>query len=256
VRYVHFCTLAMLTLGTVSVSAQQRLTPEQKEASDGLRALTKVVPLLPMERIALKPTVKLEGISALAADKQGNIYVIHRPTDPNGDPIVVLDAKGKLLRSWGKGMYKGIRIDADGNIWTLDANLSKVYKFTPEGKQLLEIDVWGIPDPNRDFCGITDVAFSPTGNGHVYIGDGYCNARVIEYDAAGKKIAEWGRRGTGPGEFNVVHGVAIGPDGDLTIPLISNEPVNIGEKRLLAQELAEFFHERPQSRLLHGGMSW
>src|SRR5580704_16401502 len=38
----------------------------------------------------------------------------------------------------------------------------------------------------------------------------------------------------------------------LTIPLISNEPVNIGEKRLLAQELAEFFHERPQSRLLHG----
>jgi hypothetical protein len=71
----------------------------------------------------------------------------------------------------------------------LDANLSKVYKFTPEGRQLLEIDVGGIPDPNRDFCGITDVAFSPTGNGHVYIGDGYCNARVIEYDAAGKKIA-------------------------------------------------------------------
>src|ERR1700687_4222319 len=38
----------------------------------------------------------------------------------------------------------------------------------------------------------------------------------------------------------------------LTIPLISNEPVNIGEKRLFTQELAEFFHERPQSRLLHG----
>src|SRR5271170_7328444 len=38
----------------------------------------------------------------------------------------------------------------------------------------------------------------------------------------------------------------------LSIPLISNEPVNIGEKRLFTQELAEFFHERPQSRLLHG----
>src|SRR6202162_6679218 len=38
----------------------------------------------------------------------------------------------------------------------------------------------------------------------------------------------------------------------LTIPLISNEPVNIGEKRLFTQELAEVFHERPQSRLLHG----
>src|SRR6516164_1608799 len=38
----------------------------------------------------------------------------------------------------------------------------------------------------------------------------------------------------------------------LTIPLISNEPINIGEKRLFEHELAEFFHERPQSRLLHG----
>ena len=34
------------------------------------------------------------------------------------------------------------------------------------------------------------------------------------------------------------------PD-DLTIPLISNEPVNIGEKRLFEHELGEFFHEGP-----------
>ena len=38
----------------------------------------------------------------------------------------------------------------------------------------------------------------------------------------------------------------------MAIPLISNEPINIGEKRLFEHELAEFFHERPQSRLLHG----
>src|ERR1700747_2270872 len=39
---------------------------------------------------------------------------------------------------------------------------------------------------------------------------------------------------------------------NLTIPLILNEPIKIGEKRLFEHELAEFFHERPQSRLLHG----
>ena len=44
----------------------------------------------------------------------------------------------------------------------------------------------------------------------------------------------------------------LGAVGVLTIPLISNEPINIGEKRLFEHELAEFFHERPQSRLLHG----
>ena len=38
----------------------------------------------------------------------------------------------------------------------------------------------------------------------------------------------------------------------LRIPLILNEPINIGKERLLKQELAELFHERPQSSLLHG----
>ena len=38
----------------------------------------------------------------------------------------------------------------------------------------------------------------------------------------------------------------------LTIPLILNEPVNIGEKRLLEHELRELLHKRLQSSLLHG----
>ena len=110
----------------------------QHSDSDRLRDLTKTVPQLPVERVEVKVNspVTLEGISAVTADKQGNIFVIHRPT--NGDPVVVLDSKGNLLRSWGKGMFKilhGIRLDPDGNVWTVDANTSMVYKFTPEGKR-------------------------------------------------------------------------------------------------------------------------
>src|ERR1700730_8134300 len=40
--------------------------------------------------------------------------------------------------------------------------------------------------------------------------------------------------------------------GRLTIPLILNEPVNIGEKRLLEHELGELLHKWLQSSLLHG----
>ena len=78
----------------------------------------------------------------------------------------------------------------------------------------------GVPDTKRDFCGATDIAFSPTGDGHLFVADGYCNGRVIEYDGAGKKITEWGKRGTGPGEFNLVHGIAFGPDGMLYASLV------------------------------------
>ena len=164
----------------------------------------------------MHPPLPLERISAVTADAQGDIYVLHRPA--HGNPVVVLDAKGNLLRSWGKGMFKiphGIRIDPGGNVWTVDANTSMVYQFTPEGQLLLAISVGDVPTPCRDFCGATDVAFAPSG--HVLVSDGYRNARVIEYDDGGSKVREWGKRGSGPGEFHVVHAIAVGPQGNVYV---------------------------------------
>jgi len=176
------------------------------------------VPLLPVDRFELTvhPPLLLESISAVTADQRGNLYVLHRPA--TGNPVVMLDAQGHLLRSWGQGLFKlphGIRLDPDGNVWTVDAHTSMVYKFTPEGQLLLAINVGEVPDPSRDFCGATDVAFAP--NGHVFVADGYCNARVIEYDAGGRKVRAWGKRGSGPGEFQVVHAIAVGPQGHVYV---------------------------------------
>jgi DNA-binding beta-propeller fold protein YncE len=208
-------------------------SPSQRVDNEALRALANSIPLLPVDRIELKvnPPMTLMSYSAAAADKQGNIYVIHRPKDPNVDPIVVLDAKGNLLRSWGKGMYTmphSIRIDPKGNVWTVDAHTSMIFKFTPEGKKLLEISVGEIPDASRPFCGATDVTFGT--NGHVYVSDGYCNARFIEYTADGKKVNEWGRLASlplsafrsqpshaAPGEFLLPHDISMGPDGILYV---------------------------------------
>jgi DNA-binding beta-propeller fold protein YncE len=186
----------------------------QHADTDCLRDLIQAVPPLPMDRVALTvhPPLPLEGISAVTAGKQGNLYVLHRPA--HGNPVVVLDAQGTLLQSWGQGMFKlphGIRLDPDGNVWTVDAHTSMVYKFTPEGKQLLEISVGDVPALCRDFCSATDVAFAQ--NGHVFISDGYRNARVIEYDAGGRKVRAWGKHGSGPGEFQLVHAITVGPQG-------------------------------------------
>jgi DNA-binding beta-propeller fold protein YncE len=208
---MHRATLVFLSLIGASLLAQH-------SDADVLRDLIKAVPPLPVDRVELKvhPPLPLEGISAVTADKQGNLYVLHRPA--NGNPVVVLDAQGNLLRSWGKGMFKlphGIRLDPDGNVWTVDANTSIVDKFTPEGKQLLAISVGDVPEPCRDFCGATDVAFAQ--NGHVFVADGYRNARVIEYDSGGSKVREWGKHGSGPGEFQVVHAIAVGLQGHVYV---------------------------------------
>ncbi len=130
------------------------------------------------------------------------------------DPILVVNRDGKILRSWGKGMYKiphSIRIDPRGNVWTVDASSSMVYKFTPKGEKLMEISVGGQPASKQGFNGTTDIAFAP--NGHLYISDGYGNARVLEYTAEGKRVREWGSAGSGPGQFRQPHGIAVDDDG-------------------------------------------
>lgn len=209
-----------VTAGSRVAMAPRKLSPEEQADSDGLRALAKSTPSLPMERVEIKVEAPfaIAPISAMAQDKQGNIWIFHRPEDRNIDPVVMLDAKGKYVRSFGKEMFAiphGIRIDPEGNVWTIDAHNSTVFKFSPEGKKLVDINVGEIPDATRPFCGATDVTFGK--NGHVYVSDGYCNARFIEYDAAGKKVRQWGAKGKGNGEFNLVHDISLSADNILYV---------------------------------------
>jgi DNA-binding beta-propeller fold protein YncE len=167
-------------------------------------------------------------VSSVAVDRRGYVYVIQRGVPK---PIVVADPTGKVVAAWGEGLFKiphTIRVDPDGNVWTVDAESSMIYKFTPEGRQLLEISVGGQPTvapPRRNilgagpplvgqFWGTTDVAFS---NGHVYLSDGYANNRILQYDAGGRRLREWGMKGTGPGEFDLPHALAVASNGDLYV---------------------------------------
>ena len=73
----------------------------------------------------------------------------------------------------------------------------------------MKIEVGGQPTPCGNFCSTTDVAFAP--DGHVFIADGYRNARILEYTPDGKKVSEWGTAGTGPGQFRLPHSIQVGP---------------------------------------------
>ena len=192
----------------------------QDDASDArLRSLTAAAPTMQVERVAIEftPPMEIEEISAVTADADGNLYVLQRGEALG--PIVVTDPEGRVQRSFGHGLFNrphGIRLDADGNVWTVDSNTSMVYKHSPTGEKLLEIavgDLW--PDPPSESCAAADIAFGA--DGHVYVADGYCNSRVVEYDARGQKVREWGQAGTGPGEFDLLHSIAVGPDGNVYV---------------------------------------
>jgi sugar lactone lactonase YvrE len=156
------------------------------------------------------------SISSVAIGADGLIYELQR--GDKSDPIIVLNAGGKVLRSWGKGNYKiphTIRLDLRGNVWTVDASLSTVIKYSPRGKKLMTITVGEQPQSNNPFDGTTDIAFAQ--NGHLFITDGYGNARVLEYTADGKRLQQWGRPGNGRREFHLPHSIQIAADGMIYI---------------------------------------
>lgn len=152
---------------------------------------------------------ELGRISWLATDRNDLIYLLQRGV--RADPIVVVNREGRVVRSWGKGLFNvphSIRIDASGNVWTTDAYSSIVRKFSPNGRELLTIEVGDVPTACAwQTRGATDIAFGP--NEHVYVADGYANARIVEYMPDGQKVREWGTRGSGPGEFNLPHSIVV-----------------------------------------------
>ncbi len=199
-----------------SLSPEERAKIEAQNAA--LQAMLKDAPLLPFDQtpITVQPASQdgwaLGMVSWVAAGPDGLIYLLQR--GDKADPVLAVDRTGKIVRSWGKGMFTtphAIRVDARGDVWTTDAASSMVYKFSPQGQTLLQIEVGGQPTPCGSFCSTTDVAFAPDGN--IWIADGYRNARILEYSADGKKLREWGSAGTGPGQFRLPHSIQVDRDG-------------------------------------------
>jgi hypothetical protein len=71
----------------------------------------------------------------------------------------------------------------------------------------------------------TDVAWDAGGN--VYVADGYGNARIAKYEPSGKYIKSWGSRGSGPGQFNIVHGIAIDAQGNVYVADEGNRRIQV-----------------------------
>lgn len=197
--------LCMALFSTGTVSAQD---------SDRLRAMLEAAQELPLEAVDL-PVHLPEGqelgmVSWVARDpKTGLMWLLQR--GDKADPVIAVDKDGRVVHSFGRGLYgipHAIRLDPQGNIWTVDAATSTILQFSPEGKKLLQIDAGGpVQSPPSAFRGTTDIAFGP--KGRIFISDGYANARILEYTATGKKVREWGTAGAGPGEFHLPHSIAV-----------------------------------------------
>lgn len=239
--------------------AQNTNTEAQKRVAAELRDRIEASPKLPFtpEHFAARPpnTGWESGfVSWVAVDARGLIYEIQR--GEKADPVLVLNHAGIVLRSWGKGAYKiphSIRIDPAGNVWTVDAATSQAIKYSPVGEKLMTISIGEQPQTSGSFNGATDIAFAP--NGHLFITDGYGNARVLEYRPDGKRVKQWGSAGIGPGEFHLPHAIQIDEEG--VIYVADRENGRIQKFDLNGKFLGQFDHlGRVYSLKLAGIVLW
>ena len=142
-------------------------------------------------------------------------------------PLLKFDASGKLIASFGAGMFvypHGVHVDRDDNIWVTDgqgkgAKGQQVVKFSPTGRVLLTLGTAGVAGDGPDtFNQPSDALVAP--NGDIFVADGHggdSNARIVKFDKDGKFIKTWGKKGSGPGEFDTPHGLVMDPQGRLLV---------------------------------------
>ena len=111
----------------------------------------------------------------VAVNSKGHIYVFHR----GRHPLMEFDSSGKFVRTLADDLFitaHSLRVDSEDNLWTTDVG----------------------------------VAFDRDGN--IYVTDGEGNSRVLKFDKYGNFLLGWGMKGSGPGQFDIPHSIAVDDD--------------------------------------------
>jgi len=179
---------------------------------------------------------QLPGSVALGPD--GLLYV----PDQGNSRVQTFTRDGKFVGKWGEhgkepGQFGGdmapgsrfagpqfVAFDRAGNVYTTDAGLNRVQKFTPGGKLL---GLWGSPGSEPGGFGPPplDKAGKPSTGGPIAlcvdakdrVWVSATNHRVQQFTNAGKYLRMVGGEGTEDGRFHRPHGVALDSRGQLYV---------------------------------------
>jgi streptogramin lyase len=205
-------------------------------------AAQQTVPTIPFDSVPnllkLPTGMYLGEASGVAVNSKGHVFVFSRGNNDGpayaaaAAQLLEFDQNGNFVREIGHGLYAWsfahtVKIDAHDDIWATDKGSDMVIEFTPDGRVAM---VFGrkqeaadehtgplkhpsppLPPVDGLFRQVTDIAWDAAGNG--YISDGYINSRVAKVDKDGNWLMSWGTPGSGPGQFNTPHSIALDAQG-------------------------------------------
>ncbi len=166
---------------------------------------------------ALPADIAYGNTHGVAEDSQGRIYIKHtvHKTSMKADAVVVFDAEGKFITSWGaefRGGAHGMHIVKEGKdefFYLCDTGRKKVVKTTLEGKVVWErgcpSETGGYKSPTEYVP--TNVATAPDGT--VFVADGYGRNYIHIYKPDGTYVKTFGGSGKTPGHTSTPHGLMV-----------------------------------------------
>jgi hypothetical protein len=194
-------------------------------------------------------------LGSITVDRHNNVWTIDKCGSNNcaGSsiaPILEFDTSGKLIRSIGAGLMifpHALYVDKEDNVWVVDERTESekelaenpagrglgaaVLKFSPEGKLLMTLGTPGVAgDPPQAFSRPSSVVVNSVGE--IFVADGYPSdsnktARIVKFSREGKFLRTWGTRGSGPGEFEYPHSLAMDSIGRLFVADRDNKRIQI-----------------------------
>jgi len=151
-------------------------------------------------------------------------------TEPNRriwqNCLFEVDGDGNLITVWDHLDYlcegadgpgpERIRVnpyDPERKLWVVNQTHHEIHVLSNDGSELIATHGQrGVPGNDATHYGSPqDVAFMP--DGRILVADGLLNHRVIIYDSEMSYLGEFGSQGDGPGQFNTIHSLAVGPEG-------------------------------------------
>lgn len=156
------------------------------------------------------PVVQPLGwVSAAAVDASGAAVIVQR----QAPHMVAISRDGALVSAVdiaGVVEPHGIFITDDGEVLLVDRDGHQVVRVAADGSTEVLF-----PDDGR-FSHPTEIVVHPT-TGDYYVADGYGNALIHQFTADGDPVRTWGGHGVAPGQFNVVHTLAVDLSGRILV---------------------------------------
>ena len=238
--------LLLAGLAAAPLSAQSRVPQIQYQAVDALGGFP--------------DDIYLGEVAGVARNSHDEIFVYTRTGNPrlslgtsryiaqSSSRLFKFDSRGRYERELGQQVYgtlfaQQVRVDRDDNIWIVDRMSGQVMEFDPEGRIQLILsrkpEALNVPAPTgrggrgggrgapegESFRAPTDVAWDSQGN--IYVADGLQGSRIAKYEPSGRFTTNFGGDGSGPGQFDVIHGLQIDARDNLYVADYNNRRIQV-----------------------------